>query len=180
MIDYSSSIEDCFSENASLHIVTEALGLVLTGLEEEVNSSMRRRSVGRPCEKEQIAFLLEDRFSVKDILLLVGCSKRTIVRKMHEFNLSSRSFTNISNNDLGEKVMEIVTLFPHCGEKLTQARLRSQGIKVTRARIREFIRRVDPSGVHERMSRVLRRQAYHVSSLNSLWHIDTYHKLITL
>ncbi len=56
----------------------------------------------------------------------------------------------------------------------------SQGINVQRWRVRECIKRVDISGIHSRMSRVLRRRAYEVSSPNAVWHVDTYHKLIRL
>ena len=57
-------------------------------------------------------------------------------------------------------------------------RLRMQGIHVQRERIRECLRRVDPSGVHSRMRRVLKRRVYQVECPNALWHLDGYHKLI--
>ncbi len=159
----------------------ESLISVMDCIEDECFRHPRR--VGRPMiktEEEQIKFLLERGFRVKDVALLIGCSKRTIERRLHDFNLSSRSYTAITNTDLDGLVKEIASCFPRCGEKLTQARLRSQGINVQRWRVRECIKRVDISGIHSRMSRVLRRRAYEVSSPNAVWHVDTYHKLIRL
>lgn len=37
---------------------------------------------------------------------------------------------------------------------------------------------MDPSGIESRARRVLRSRVYQVSSPNSLWHCDGYHKLI--
>ena len=70
------------------------------------------------------------------------------------------------------------SLYSRCGEKLTDARLRAQGIHVTRQRVRESLRRVNPTGIQSRIKRVLHRRVYHVDSPNSLWHLDGYHKLI--
>lgn len=50
-----------------------------------------------------------------------------------------------------------------------------RGYKFKRERIRESLCRVDPSGVHSQMRKVLHRRAYQV---DSLWHLDGYHKLI--
>ena len=47
-----------------------------------------------------------------------------------------------------------------------------------RERVRESIHRVDPLGLETRLHRALHRQQYNVVSLNALWHIDGYHKLI--
>ena len=49
-----------------------------------------------------------------------------------------------------------------------------------RQRVRESLRRVDPSGVQGRIRRVLHRRTYQVDCPNGLWHLDGYHKLIRL
>ena len=56
--------------------------------------------------------------------------------------------------------------------------LRSQRITVLRERVRQSLRRVDPAGIEYRARKVLHRRIYRVSSPNSLWHCDGYHKLI--
>lgn len=70
------------------------------------------------------------------------------------------------------------SVFPRCGEKLIHGRLRAQGVHVQRQRVRESLRRVDPSGIQARIRRVLHRRAYEVDSPNALWHLDGHHKLI--
>ena len=153
----------------------------MTCLEEDMMQSARHTRIGRPMievEEQQLKFLLESRFCVKDIALLLGCSKRTVERRMHTYHLSSRSFSNITDDNLDDTIKAILSSFPSMGEKLTQARLLSQGIHVPRQRLRESIRRVDYSGIHTRMRNVLHRRAYQVNSPNDVWHVDTYHKLI--
>jgi hypothetical protein len=51
-------------------------------------------------------------------------------------------------------------------------------VRVSRKRIMESMRRVDPAGVAQRKSRAVVRRVYHVADVNSLWHIDGTHKLI--
>ena len=55
---------------------------------------------------------------------------------------------------------------------------RAQGIIVQRHRIRDTLHVVDPQGVHNRLRGILHRRQYNVPSLNALWHVDGYHKLI--
>ena len=56
--------------------------------------------------------------------------------------------------------------------------IRQRGIKVTRAKIRESIHRVDQHGVDSRKRGRLHRRVYNVKGPNHLWHIDTNHKLV--
>ena len=110
--------------------------------------------------------------------LMLGCSKRTVERRLHMYNLSTQRYTVISDYQLDEAVLQICLAYPRCGEKLTNAWLDVLGIHVPRHRVRESLRRVDPSGIEMRIRRVLDRRTYNVEAPNSLWHIDGYHKLI--
>ena len=108
-----------------------------------------------PIEKEQLDFLLEQGFTRSDISALLGCSRKTIERRMNEYGILRK-----------------------CGEKTISDGLQSNGFRIQRERVRESLRRVDPSGLASRCRNVLRRRVYHVSSSNALWHVDGYHKLI--
>ena len=150
-------------------------------MQEECDQRTRQNVMGRPAvtaEVDQLRFFVDNGFKVKDIALLLGCSKRTVERRMNTYQLSTRNYTTICDADLDELVRGMTSVFPTCGWRLMDGRLRAQGIHVQRERVRESLRRVDPSGVDSRMRRVLRRRTYHVESPNSLWHIDGYHKLI--
>ena len=97
---------------------------------------------------------------------------------MKKYCIVLRDYTPLSDQELDTIVQEIASLFPNCGEKTVSGRLKSRGILIQRERVRESLRRVDPSGVRSRCRTVLHRRKYSVSSPNSLWHVDGYHKLI--
>lgn len=136
---------------------------------------------GRPrinINEDQLRFLVESNFRVKDIAAIFSCSIRTIERRLQELNIRQRDFTIISDDDLDELVVRVVSLHPQCGEKTVLGQLRSQGYKIQREKIRLSLRRVDPVGVAMRRRQVLHRRVYSVPSPNCLWHLDGYHKLI--
>ena len=136
---------------------------------------------GRPrivVNEEQLQYLIECRFRVKDIAALLGCTTRTIQRRMSEFGLSSNAYTATTDTELDRLVCEVTSAYPQCGAITVSGRLRSQGVRVPRQRIRDSLLRVDPTGVESRKRRVLHRRVYSVRSPNSLWHLDGYHKLI--
>ncbi len=71
-----------------------------------------------------------------------------------------------------------VRAYPNSGGRSLAGFLRGLKLKVQRQRVRDSLVRVDPRGVHARFRHVLHRRVFNVSSPNSLWHIDGYHKLI--
>src|SRR2546430_4608576 len=56
--------------------------------------------------------------------------------------------------------------------------LQSEGIQITRQRLRDSIRRVDALGAVNRWINIIPRRTYKVAGPNALWHIDGHHKLI--
>ena len=68
-------------------------------------------------------------------------------------------------------------LTPNLGRRFIGA-LRSRGLRVQRSRVSDCIKRIDPIGTALRWRLVIRRRKYYVPALNSLWHIDSAHKLI--
>ena len=140
------------------------------------------RCRGRPqvdIEEEQLRFLLEHHFKIKDMVAMFGCSSRTIQRRMSEYGLDYQSrFSDITDNDLDSLVDEITVRLPTCGVRSILGMLRAQGVCVQRERVRASLHRTDPQGVEIRLRKALHRRQYSVKSPNSLWHIDGYHKLI--
>ena len=135
---------------------------------------------GRPkidIGEEQLSYLIKQGFRTKEISKIFGCS-RTVERRMNEYELSLLNSMAVSDIHLDSLVKDISTLFPVCGEKIVNGRLRSCNIRVPRQRIRDSLRRVDPSGIQQRCRGVLQRRKYQVASPNDLWHVDGYHKLI--
>jgi len=64
------------------------------------------------------------------------------------------------------------------GEKMVQGLLVSLGQRVSRQRIRDCMRLLDPDGVHICQLRRLKRRVYEVPGSHYLWHLDGCHKLI--
>ena len=151
---------------------------VMTNAREEAQIVQRRGRPRTEIEECQLIFLIESSFRIKDIAAIFSCSRRTIERRLSELGIRVRDYSSLSDIQLDELVGHVVSLHPQSGEKTVSGRLRSQGYKIQRQRVRESLRRVDPTGVENRIKAVLHRRVYHVQSPNSLWHLDGYHKLI--
>ena len=67
---------------------------------------------------------------------------------------------------------------PNIGRRRFIGALRSRGLHIQRWRVSECLRRVDPVGTALRWRMVIHRHKYYVPMPNSLWHIDSCHKLI--
>ena len=153
---------------------------ILVQINEEESSTLRTVHRGRPkvvIDKERLLFLRECGFKIKDFAAFFQCSRRTIERRINEYSIPHRCdvYSSTTDAELDEKVSSIVTFFHGCGQKSVDGRLKSEGVLVSRKRIRESLRRVDPVGVESRVRRVLHRRTYSVPSPNDLWHIDGYH-----
>ena len=142
----------------------------------------RRGLVGRPVydiPKNQLQYLLQCRFTVPQISMMLNVSVRTIRRRMEVYNLFIRNlYSAISDEDLDTSVKCIQDQFGFCGNRQMQGHLLSGGIRVQQHRIRESQRRVDPGGVALRRLTSIKRRKYKVSGPLALWHIDGNHKLI--
>lgn len=188
VLEYSLLIKSLVSEwlgNRSGEALTDEIRRMVVELIADYEDELRVaswRCRGRPqvdIEEQQLRFLLEHHFKIKDMAAMFGCSSRTIQRRMNEYGLDSQSrFSDITDNDLDSLVDEIVVRPPTCGVRSILGMLRAQGICVQRERVRESLHRIDPQGVEIRLRKALHRRQYSVKSPNSLWHIDGYHKLI--
>ena len=69
-------------------------------------------------------------------------------------------------------------LTPNLGRRRLIGALRSRGLHVQRRRVSKCLRRNDPVGTALRWRMAIHRRKYYVPTPNSLWHIDSGHKLI--
>ena len=107
-------------------------------------------------------------------------SVRTTERRLQEFNISSRQFfTIIDDQTLDRAIEDILRSFPSYGYRRMTGALLSNGIKVRQVRIRESMRLVNPDGILLRVLTIntLQRRKYQVYSPLALWHVDGNHKL---
>lgn len=130
-------------------------------------------------------------------LLSMGCTITTIGKegllgtKLHPNTIHNfirrnqmksvrERFSNISDEDLREHIQELNRKFPNSGicQVWSMLKTLSPPIIVQRDRVAKLLGEIDPVGVAMRWAQVVPRRIYKVPSPNSLWHIDTHHKLI--
>ena len=139
---------------------------------------------GRPkfdVSRNQLEFLLKRGSSVPDVAHTLGLSVRTTERRLREFNISSRRFFTIMDDETLDRTIEdILRSFPSYGYSRMTDALLSNGIKVQQFRIRESMRRVNPDGILLRALTIntVQRRKYQVYAPLTLWHVDRNHKLI--
>ena len=109
----------------------------------------------------------------------LGCSERTVYRKLHSAGLFlRRAYSNISDAELDVIVSEINHEHPRHGYRHIEGHLQHRDIRLPRRRIRESLDRVDPEGIVLRWAYTIQRRVYNVSGPSALWHIDGLHALI--
>ena len=97
---------------------------------------------------------------------------------MKEENRVLGSYSSITDAALDTLIISIKRDHPNDGEVMVAGHLCRIGVRVTRARMRASIHRVDPLGIAERSRRIIRRRIYSAPHPNYVWHIDSHHKLI--
>ena len=142
----------------------------------------RARGPGRPplsISEDHILYLFQNDFSLTDMSHMLGCSTRTVHRRLKALGLGRRErYSGMTDAALDVEVLEIHNRHSEAGSRIVEGMLRSQGLLIQRQRIRDSLRRIDPQGTQERLARALHRRKYRVPSPNSLWHIDGNHKLV--
>ena len=130
-------------------------------------------------------------------LLALGVSVREISRKnllggkVHRNTLSNfmtfhgmvkprERFSKIDDEELKDKIKELNSRYPNSGYREMVALLRTQTppLIVQREKVRKVLALVDPVGTAQRWATTINRRTYSVPTPNSLWHLDSHHKLI--
>lgn len=136
---------------------------------------------GRPrldVDLDDVEFLCSLKLSLTKVSSLLGVSRSTIYRRMLEEGRVIGSYTQMTDTALDSIVQRLKVDHPNDGEVLMGGHLARIGVRVTRAKLRASIRRVDPDGVRERGRKAIKRRVYSVPYANYIWHIDSNHKLI--
>lgn len=137
--------------------------------------------LGRPkvdVDLDDAEFLRSLKLTWKMVGDVLGVSKSTIFRRMSEEGRVVTTYSSISDDSLDSIVRSVKADHPNDGEVMMAGHLARIGVRVTRARLRASIHRVDPHGVVTRARRVISRRVYSVPHANYAWHIDSHHKLI--
>ena len=175
-------VEPIFTSVAGFSGLMAAVSEMIDYIESAVIQRQDFPLRGRPplsISELQLSDLLEHDFTQVEMAQILGCSPKTIHRRLVQFGLSHfTQYADISDKDLDALVENFVSIFPTAGQVTLAGHLSSLGYRIQRVRIRESLYRVDPLGVELRSRRLLHRRKYKVPGPNSLWHIDGNHKLI--
>lgn len=71
---------------------------MITYVQSNSEGRVRDNSMGQlaiEIEEEQLCFYVDNGFKVKDMALMLGCSKQTVQRRLHSYNLSTRDDTEL-------------------------------------------------------------------------------------
>ena len=109
---------------------------------------------------------------------MLHVSVSTIQRRRREFGLSDEfdRYSDITDDEL-DQIHTSVTGNSREGPLTPNMGRRSRGLRIQRWRVSECLRCVDPIGTALRWRMTIHRRKYFVPTLNSLWHIDSGHKL---
>ena len=138
-------------------------------------------SAGRPrldVDKEDILSLRRLNYSWTKIARVLGISRPTLYRRLHEYGIDTETFTDISEPELNDVVEQVKAEHPNIGEVMLYGHLLHMGIKVPRAKLRSAIHHVDHANTVSRQSHVINRRVYSAPRPNAVWHIDGNHKMI--
>ena len=148
-------------------------------------SSIQTRQRGRPSfdiPKQRLSELMTLSFTASEIASIVGTSKSTVDRRISDYGLRQQipRYTDITEAELDEKVLEALTECPNYGVRLMKGHLLACGIKVTWDDVRACLWRVDPAGILNRSIQrtIIQRRVFSVPGTLALVHIDGNHKLI--
>lgn len=138
----------------------------------------RRAGRGRPkfvITREQLLYLLSMSFSWSNIAKMLGVSRMTIHRRRIEYSLTGDPRNVPTDGQLQAVVRQIKDGQPNMGEVMVMGCIRSMGYSVTRDRLRDVIRHIDPLHTALRWRGGLTaRRPYSVPGPNSLWHIGKF------
>ena len=149
----------------------------------EANGAGRKRL---EISQEQLEHLRSLFFSWTKIAKLLGVSTSTLQRRRREFGMAARfeEYSELTDDELDDIYKQVTTttdggpLTPNIGRRRFIGALRSRGLRVQRWRVSDCLRRMDPIGTALRWRMLIHRRKYFVPYPNSLWHIDSCHKLI--
>lgn len=175
-------VEPVFSPSVNFANLLSAVSGMISHLHSSIWDQNLVPHRGRPpmnISERALCSLLEQEFTQVEIAQMLGCSTKTVHRRIVAFGLSRLTqYTAISDGELDVLVDGFVSNFPTAGQKTLAGHLSTLGYRIQRFRIRESLYRVDPWGVEQRSRQLLHRRKYKVPGPNSLWHIDGNHKLV--
>lgn len=148
----------------------------------EMVTIQRTGKRGRPRKVPNVEFLREAMKPGRHIKKTklsrsMRMTRGTLRQYLNKYGID-HGFSTISDSDLDDLVRRFRRAKPDSGTRYLVGRLRVQGLRVQKRRVKASIDRIDPLGQVLRRREPTRRSRYKVSRPNALWHLDGHHKLI--
>ena len=105
-----------------------------------------------------------------------GVSRFMVIRWIKGHNLRNLLIDPEDDSVIVNYLQEVMNTCKNLGELYARGVLLSKGIKIKRQRLRDILKRLKQSNP-VRMSPITRRH-YETRTANSMWHLDSTHKLI--
>lgn len=149
--------------------------IMVTGGERE-----QRRGRGRPTkevDKDLISFMFgpSRNLSITKMAHNLGMHRNTLARKMKSLGVE-KQYSPISNDHLQSIIRTYREENPDTGQSYVISHLRSQHLRVQRARVRDAIEAVDGVGVRLRERAPIVRRKYSNPGPMAVWHMDGHLK----
>ena len=162
------------------NIISHLLEISSEGIQQRTSRRHQR------IDKNKLQHLINMGFSIRRIasegLLGFTVHYNTIHRFIRKNGMYSirELFTRMPDNELRGIITRLNLRYPNAGvrEMLSHLRNHSPPIILQRDRCRQILSEVDPIGTASRWAQGIHRRQYSVPTPNSLWHIDTHHRLI--
>lgn len=132
--------------------------------------SLRNSEAGRSRKSVhygQINFLRKIGLNWSDISKTLKLSRSTLYRNKRSLNINEKV---ISDEELNFVLRSAISETPNAGEIYVMGSLRGRNIRVTRSRVIDQLKMIDPVGRELRRSRTLQRRVYNVKGSNYLWY----------
>lgn len=132
-------------------------------------------NIGRPrflVTQHQLQYLRSMSFTWIQISQMLSISTMTLYRRRQEYGMLVEPNRTLSDSELHSIILHLQSDMPALGQTMVWGRLRSMGVCVTRERVRNAIRAVDPIETALRWrGQQVHRQPYRVPGPNSLWYL---------
>ena len=146
----------------STNQVAQLSSAVATAVTQVLSSYTEMRSeVGRPkadVNLDDVEFLQSLNLSVTKIGTILGISRSTIYCRMTEEGRVMGTYSMISDASIDSIVRRIKEDHPNDGEVMIAGHLRRISVRITRAKLRASIHRIDQQGVVARGRRIIARR----------------------
>ena len=134
---------------------------------------------GRPkiCVNRNIlVYLLSIGMNNSEIAKIFHVHRNLVIRWKNEHELNNVLNNPSDDNEINQHLQDALDVHPKMGESCARGLLLSKGIKINRTRLRNLLKHLkqsSPLNVNP-----IRRREYKTRTCNSMWHIDSTHKLM--